>query len=307
MHRAKRSLSVGRSTEFLLVWKCILTSGLLLGLWGCAPKDTPDAPDEVGRIVSLAPNLTEILFALGLGDKVVAVTQDSDWPVEAVDKPKVGTFWQPNLEAVIAARPDLVVTLAFPQQKQFAERLKQVGCRCLTVNIDHVEELYAAIEQIGAVTETSDKATALIGTIRGELAAMQAARQATVPKVLWVVQRQPLRVAGTKTFADEIIRLAGGQNSISDTIQVYPPIGMEELIATGADVILEPAMTKVDLVKQQGDAEQYWKQYPALPAVRDGRVYVIDGDLVSRLGPRLAEGVQVVASCLSKKKGKTEP
>ena len=83
--------------------------------------------NQNGRIVSLAPNLTEILFAIGLEDEIVGVTLDSDYPPDAAEKPKVGTFWQPNIEAVVAARPSLVITLGFEQQKTLAERLKRIG------------------------------------------------------------------------------------------------------------------------------------------------------------------------------------
>ncbi|MHC4686989.1 MAG: ABC transporter substrate-binding protein, partial [Planctomycetota bacterium] len=90
-------------------------------------------PRHVDRIVSLAPNLTEILFALELDDKIVGVTLHSDYPPAATKKPKVGGFWQPNVEAVIATKPDLVVTLGFDQQKNIAERLKRIGYSSLTV------------------------------------------------------------------------------------------------------------------------------------------------------------------------------
>ena len=270
-----------------------------LALGGCGAGDPPEAAGQVTRIVSLAPNLTEILFELGLGDRVVAVTQNSNWPAEAASRPKAGTFWQPNIEAIVAARPDLVVTLAFSQQRQLADRLKRVGCRCLTVKIDHVEELFTAIDQIGAATATADRAAALIEQMRSDLASMVGSSPAGRPKVLWVVQREPLRVAGTETFADEIIRLAGGQNAIGPTIQKYPPIGIEQVVASEPDVIIEPAMGTADLSAQRQEAYRYWAAMPSLPAVRDGRIHVVDGDPVSRLGPRLVEGVRCVAACIN--------
>jgi len=269
----------------------------LAGLAGCRAETPPQAPGPATRIVSMAPNLTEILFALGLGDRVVAVTQDSNWPPEAAKHPHVGTFWQPNIEAVVGARPDLVVTLAFGQQRELAERLRGIGCRCLTVKIDHVAELYAAIEQIGTATGTA-RGTELVAQMRAELATIEQSARPARPKVLWVVQRQPLRVAGTETFADEIIRLAGGQNAMGPTIQKYPPIGIEQVVASAPDVILEPSMGGGDLAASREQARQYWSALPSIPAVRDGRVYVMDGDKVSRLGPRLPEGVRLVAEVI---------
>ncbi|MFZ0033641.1 MAG: helical backbone metal receptor, partial [Sedimentisphaerales bacterium] len=101
------------------------------------------------RIISLAPNLTEILFALGLDEKIIAVSNDSDYPPETATKKKVGTFWQPNTEAVIAARPDLVVCESFDQQMAVAETLRRTGLNVLTLRVESFRELFSAIEKIG--------------------------------------------------------------------------------------------------------------------------------------------------------------
>ena len=126
-------------------------------------------PNQTGRIVSLAPNLTEILYAIGLEDEIVGVTLDSDYPPDAAEKPKVGTFWQPNIEAVVAARPSLVITLGFEQQKNLAERLRRIGYSNLTVNIDKVSDLFTAIETIGSATNRQRQAIELISRIRTKL------------------------------------------------------------------------------------------------------------------------------------------
>ena len=257
---------------------------------------TKNSPE---RIVSLAPNLTEILFVLGLEDKIVGLTLHCDYPPAALKKPKVGTFWQPNTEAVIAAKPDLVITLSFEQQRIFTERLKRIGFNCLAVNVETVSELFEAIGRIGTATGKQKEANQLVSDIRkklNELAAL-VGREDKV-RVLWVVQREPLRVAGRETFINEIIEFAGGENAIGQTIYKYPPIGAEQVIASGADVIIEPSMTKEDVSSQQESAIRYWNKFENLPAVMNKRIYVINGDIVSRLGPRLCEGVETIAKCL---------
>ncbi len=113
-----------------------------------------------------------------------------------------------------------------------------------------------------------------------------------------MVQREPLRVAGRDTFVNEMIELAGGENAMGPTIYKYPPIGAEQVIAGGADVIIEPSMTEDDLPSQQDKAFQYWNRFENVPAVINKRIYVINGDIVSRLGPRLYEGVETIARCL---------
>ena len=251
------------------------------------------------RIISMAPNLTEILFAIGLGDKIVGVAAGSDYPPAAVSKPEMGSFWQPSIEAVIAAKPDLIITLGFSQQKNLAQRLERVGYSSLTVNIEKISELSEAIARIGEATGTGPQADELVRTI-GEklenLSALVGARKKV--KVLWVVQREPLRVAGRDTFVNEMIELAGGENAIGPTVQKYPPIGSEYVYACGADVIIEPAMTTKDLEVQRAGAVEYWSRFKNVALVKNGRIYVIDGDVVSRLGPRLYEAVETIAICL---------
>ena len=256
-------------------------------------------PSQVNRIVSMAPNLTEILFALGLDEKIVAVSNDSDYPPETADRSKVGTFWQPNIEAVIAAKPDLAITLGFSQQRNLAQRLKRIGYNSLALNIEKVSELFEAIERIGAATGRQYEANELVDDIRKKLDNLSSlvGTNSSV-SVLWIVQRTPLRVAGRDTFVNEMIDLAGGENAIGPTMHKYPPIGAEQVIACGADVIIEPAMGQENLPEQQTGALKYWSKFKNVPAVKNKRIYVIDGDTVSRLGPRLYEGVETIAKCL---------
>lgn len=261
-------------------------------------SNTP-LPNRPERIVSMAPSLTEILFALGLDDKIVGVTIFSDYPPAALEKPKVGSFWQPNIEAVVAARPDLVVTLQIEQQKSLADRLRRIGYNSLIVDIEKVNDLYEAAETIGEATDSRRQADELVGNLKNklrELASMVGTEERI--KVLWVVQREPLRVAGRDTFINEMIELAGGENAIGETLHKYPPIGAEQVIACRPDVIIEPTMTHSNLDSQKQTAVQYWSRFQNVPAVANGRIYVIHSGAVSRLGPRLYEGTEIIARCL---------
>lgn len=263
------------------------------------PDKKVECPLFPARIVSMAPNLTEILFALGLEERIVGVTQDSDYPPAALRRPRVGTFWQPNIEAVIAAQPDLVVTLAFEQQKELARRLQRIGYPCLMVRIESVADLFHAIDLIGNATATSRQAGELARRIETRI---QRIEQATTGlprvKVLWVVQREPLRIAPRDTFINEMIELAGGENAVGPTLRNYPPIGAEQVIAAGPEVVIEPAMMPEASDSQRRLALAYWDRFTNVPAAVNKRIYVIDGDLVSRLGPRLPEGIELIAQCL---------
>lgn len=282
----------------------------MIPVFSCSCRNKPGRADPVNksgdspRIVSLAPNLTEILFRLDLGDNIVGVTKYSNYPARANDIARVGTFWQPNIEAIISSKPDMVITLAFGQQKQLSDKLRSLGCRCLTVDIESIDQLYEAIDRIGSFTETGPKADKLLSSIKQQMSVYTVNDPLTRPKVLWVIQRQPLRVAGTRTFINELINIAGGRNAVGDTLQLYPPIGIEQLLSCRAEVIIEPVNDSAALRERQIEAVEYWSRYDSIPAVRQNRIYVVNGDVVSRLGPRLPEGLKIISGCLNAQKDK---
>lgn len=268
-------------------------------------RDKTTLPDKPQRIVSLAPNITEILFALGLDKKIVAVSNNSDYPAQAVNKKKIGTFWQPSTEAIIASKPDLVLTLQLrtEQQKPTADSLKRLGYPVLTLRIEKIKQLLTAIQKIGDVTGSKHRAEQLVKDISNQLNDLQSKfASADKVKVLWVVQTEPLRVAAQDTFVNKLLELAGGQNAIAPTIQQYPPIGTEELLACGAEIIIQSAMGTRNMAEQQKAAEKFWSRWKNLPAVKNNRIYVVQPDTVLRLGPRLCQGVELIADCLHPEK-----
>ena len=261
--------------------------------------DPNNSPGKPARIVSLAPNLTEILFALGLDEKIVAVSNGSNYPPEAANKKKIGTFWQPNTEAIIASKPDLVISLSFEQQKSVADSLKRLRFKVLSLKIEKIEELLPAIQKIGSATGYEQRAEQLVKDISNRLNDLQLKLGSTNKvKVLWVVQVEPLRVAGRNTFINELVELAGGENAIGPTVQRYPPIGTEELLACGAETIIQSAMGTSNIPAQQQAAEMFWSKWVSLPAVKNNRVYVVEPDTILRLGPRICQGIELIARCL---------
>jgi iron complex transport system substrate-binding protein len=268
------------------------------------PINLVSLPEKPARIVSLAPNITEILFALGLDEKIVAVSSDSDYPPQAAVKTKTGTFWQPNIEAIIASKPDLVITEHIERQKSIAETLTKLGYPVLNLKIEKIPELFSAIKEIGKASSCNQRAEQLVERMNLRLNELKSKFGSTPKtKVLWVVQLEPLRVVGRNTFVNDLIEIAGGENAIGDTIQYYPPIGTEELFACGAEVIIHSAMDGSDLAQQQKDVESFWAKFTNLPAVQNKRIYVIKADTVLRLGPRLPEGIEIIAGLLHPQTG----
>jgi iron complex transport system substrate-binding protein len=277
---------------------CALLIGLFIPFTNPIQNNT-EIQEKPERIVSLAPNLTEILFELGLGEKIVGVTSDSDYPAEATNKKKVGTFWQPNTEVIIACKPDLVVTLDFEQQKTVAETLNRLGYKAMILKADKIEELWTAIQMIGTATGCRQRADELTENIKSKLSKLQSKTiSADRVRILWVIQPEPLRVAGRNTFINELIELASGENAIGPTIQQYPSMSIEELLACDAEVIIQSAMDSVNIEKQQQAAEHYWSKYPNLPAVRNKRIYVLNSGAMLRLGPRLPQAVEEIGRCI---------
>ena len=191
------------------------------------------------------------------------------------------------------------MTLAFEQQKELARRLQRIGYKCLTVNIEKVDDLFQAIAALGAATAADQQAQELSHRINTQIRRFQEAT-AGLPrvKVLWVVQREPLRIAPRDTFINEMIELAGGENAVGPSLHNYPPIGAEQVIAVAPEAIIEPVMVQGPPQEQQRQALAYWQKFTNVPAVVNQRIYVIDGDVVSRPGPRLPEGIETIAKCL---------
>ena len=287
-----------RLFTFLIILCCVIAvTAVLTSLKN--KNHVPLSSNKPARIVSLAPDITEILFALGLDEKIVAVSSDSDYPPETAKKDKVGTFWQPNTEAVIASKPDLVIAQWFEQQKAVADSLNRLGYPVLILKMEKIDELFTFIQKIGDAAGSPQAAVKLLDNIHNQLNALQSkCKSAEKVKVLWVVQNEPLRIAGRNTFINEMIELAGGENAIGPAIQQYPHIGTEQLLAGGADVIIQSAMKTDNIEKEQRAAENFWGRWPGLPAVKNKRIYVVNGDPILRLGPRLPQGAEIIARCL---------
>jgi iron complex transport system substrate-binding protein len=244
------------------------------------------------RIVSLAPSTTEILFALGAGGRVVGVSRFCDYPAAAARLPRVGGFNDPSLEAVLALRPTLVTGARGPGNRGAVDRLSAQQIETYFPEDHSLADVRAAIRGLGARTAHATDADALVAGIDRHLLAIRAALAGRPrPRVLLVFGRRPLSVAGPQTFADEMLRAAGGDNVVVSG-PAYPTLGIERVLELAPDVILEAGM----VAGVDGDFD--WARYPSIPAVRDGRVRRFEDDRVLRPGPRVADGVAVLARLL---------
>ena len=199
------------------------------------------APPE--RIVSTAPSITELLYALGLGDRVVGVTRFCRYPPEAQQKPKIGDYTSPNLEAIAALRPDLVIIQTNPVQ--LADRLAKLKLHVLEIDQENIAAIYKSIHDVGAATGTEHAATQLSDSILDGLGKIRS-RVASLPRVrmMFVIGRSPNRldglvVVGHASYLNEVIEIAGGENVFRDAVAGYPEVSLEEVMARNPEVIVD--------------------------------------------------------------------
>jgi iron complex transport system substrate-binding protein len=276
---------------------------------GCGDMDERADPVvirsvEPQRIVSLAPSLTETLFALGLGDRVVGVTRFCAHPQEALALPKIGGHLDPNFEAIVSLEPDLVVVI--PSSHDNRLRLEFLGIRVLEVDQHDVEAVLESVSEVAEACGVPDRGRALRGELERELERIQAVvAGAPRPRAVVVVGHQvgegavrSVWAAGRDTFYDGVVRIAGGVNALDGGIARYPELSREGLSTLDPDVVLD-VIAGVD--ERRLDLEtvrEGWMRLTELRAVRDHRVNVLEGDHMVVPGPRLPEMVEAVARAL---------
>lgn len=256
---------------------------------------------EPKRIISLSPANTEILFAIGAGERVVGVTTFCDFPAEAASRPKVGGFAGStvNLESVIALHPDLVLA-GDEHHRTVIELLSKRRIPALSIKATDFGGVYGSIRLIGQATGRQPEADALVKSMqaRVETVSKQVARIRPVDRVrvYWEVFDAPLITSGRNSFIGQLIEMAGGVNVFADIDAEFPQVNSEAVIARDPQVILGPEVPGADTMSiGKLRARKGWS---GIDAVRHARVYALSGDLTSRPGPRLVDGLELVARTL---------
>ena len=245
------------------------------------------------RIVSLAPSLTEILYYLGLGERVVGVTRYSYYPAEAMLKPKVGSYIDLNVEKIISLSPDIVFGTVDGNVPGVVELLEQAGIRVFIVNPRNVEKVIETIIEIGKVCGISEKADQLSQALRARVELVRELTQFRErPLVFLQINLRPIMTVNKNTFHQDLIDLAGGKNMARDEPITYPRISREEVIKRRPEVIIISSMERGGRFEK---ARQEWLEWTSIPAVKNNRVYLIDSDLIDRPSPRLVDGLEAMA------------
>jgi iron complex transport system substrate-binding protein len=252
------------------------------------------------RIVSLAPNITEILFAIGLGDRVVGVTGFCNFPEEAQAVEKVAGFNTLSVEKIIAAKADLVLA-SRGNDREGVETLRKMGVPVFGVEIQSVEQLLERIERLGKLGGVEEQATALrqalgkrVGKVRAKVDSLEER-----PRVMWGYLGEPVYTAGGNTMIDDVFALAGGTNVGRLAPGAWPQVSLETMVSWAPEVIITTGnMGEEKAFEEKLEEMRRTDGWKSLPAMRDRRVYNIDGDLLNRAGPRLIDALEQIAALL---------
>lgn len=286
----------------------VLLSLLVCVAGGCQPQSQPGTfTDDLGReisiegipqrIISLAPSNTEILFALGLGDRVVGVTEFCNHPEAAIAKPKIGGFSTVDIERIVALEPDLILASSVHETKAIP-RLEQLSLTVVALAPKTLDRVLANIVLVGEVTGRSQEATHLVTSLRKRIKAItdktDSLPESQSPRVFYVLWHEPLMTVGSEARIHELIVKAGGINIAQDLTGDYPTISLEAVILANPQVIIAGSGHGTG----EDSTFQFAKTEPILEdtnARHNNRVYKIDADLPSRPGPRIVDALEELA------------
>ncbi len=280
-----------------MIHRRLFTGALLAGLTAAAAFSQTSRPQL--RLVTVAPSLTELVYALGLGNQIVGVDRFSHYPLEAKNKPQIGDYAAPNLEIIAAMKPTLVLITKNPVRLR--ERLEALHLKVLEVDQESLPNLFNSIREIGEATGSQSAASHLMMTMHAKLDEIHRKASTQKPtRMMFVVGRSPnrlegLTVVGGPSFLSELITLAGGDNIFKDAKALYPQVTLEEVLARNPDVILDMGdmadTGTVTSARERGVVE-LWNRAGSIAAVKNHRVYAIGSDIFFVPGPRIVDAAQ---------------
>jgi len=285
----------------LLLACCVL---LLASPWGHAAKQLTDqtgrqvrVPDSPQRVVSLAPSLTECVFALEREDRLAGVSANSDHPPAASELPKVGTYVSPDLERIVSLEPDLCLATRDGNPVSLVRRLEELGVPVFALDSRDLEGVFDSLRLLGRILEAEQKAGELVRDLKQRIERVQqwVARAEHRPRVFYQIGTSPIVSAGSDTFIHELIRRAGGTNLAAGPKQ-YPRYSREEVLVLNPEIIIVSSMTGNRELTHK--VRGMWSEFPGIEAVRSKRIHAVNADCLNRASPRLVRGLEILAHLL---------
>ena len=250
-------------------------------------------PDDPRQVVSLAPSITEIIYALGQQHRLKGVTLFSDYPDAAKKLPIVGSYVHLDLEKIVALRPDLCIAIKDGNPKEVIDRLDSLKIPVYAVDPKNLNSVMETLQEIALLLNAEDTAKALIERMNSRIGRVTS-RIATTdyrPRVFFQIGISPIVSVGSDTFIHEIIILAGGENLAAGRIP-YPRFSQEQVLGLSPEVLVLTSMARTGTFEM---AKAKWERWPQLDAVRSGRIHLVDSNLFDRPSPRLVEALEVLA------------
>jgi iron complex transport system substrate-binding protein len=255
---------------------------------------TPALATCADRIVSLVPSVTETLFALGLGDEVVGVSSYDDCPPEVRRLPRVGSFLTPNLEAIAALHPTIVMGRGISSNQRELHALRALGYETLMIEDDSLTQIESGIRLIGKRMGRSKEAESIIASIEANVSDVRARVHAYPQRrTLMLVGHQPIVAVGPGTFLDDLLKVAGADNIADAAAQQWPQLSIEYIVAMRPEVIIDGQMGT-----DPQSPSQYWNSYPTIPAVTNHRVVGYPEDPTLHPGPRVGATLEMIAKLI---------
>jgi iron complex transport system substrate-binding protein len=280
----------------ILIWLCFgelyATAGLVSDQLGRKVL----IPENPQRIISLAPNITEIIFALNCENRLKGVTLHCDFPIEAKLLPKVGSYVGLDLEKIVSLKPDLCIAIKDGNPKHVIDRIESFGIPVYAVDPRNLESVMETILAIGNILGAGERADILVQKMRSRIMHVKdlVAGTSNRPKVFFQIGTAPIVSVGTQTYIHELIMLSGGINiTAGDT--PYPRFSREQLIALSPEVVIITSMERSDVFDQ---VLAEWNKWPLIPAVQDKRIYNANSDLFDRPSPRLVDGLEALVKLI---------
>jgi len=249
-------------------------------------------PYRAKRIISLAPSITEILFALGLNEEIAAITNFCDYPEAVLGKPRIGGFVNPDTEKIVSLRPDLIIGIRDGNRMDTVQRLNDFGFPVYLIDPKGFDGVMGTIKNIGEVVGREKESRRLINELIDKREKMiTLTRSLSKPKVFFQVGDVPLITVGKGTLADDLIRLAGGRSISENELVSYPSYGIETILARAPEIII---MSSMESKKDHMNLVKKWQNWKSIPAVKMNAIYVIDSNLVDRPTPRIDQGLEAL-------------
>ncbi|HCV42510.1 MAG TPA: hypothetical protein DGH68_03430 [Bacteroidetes bacterium] len=238
------------------------------------------------RIISLAPSITETLFAVEAGNQVVGVTDFCNYPPGALQKNRVGGMTNPSIETIVGMKPDLIIVSMEGNVRDDFNRLLEIGAPVFVTNPRTLSGIHKSIRDLGLLTGNAESASRLVETMLQREDSIKSLPTVT-KRMLLIVSLQPLIVVGNKTFLAELLELAGGVNIAGSSLSTYPTLSREAVVAANPEVII----VMKDALSDTDELLNLFPEWKTLKAFQTHHVFNIDSDIVSRPGPRAIEGL----------------